>query len=421
MKDFRFDAQIIAARPVHYKTNQVFTDAVMDSVKHSEILSSSLRKMNVNKKETLFMKFKHLPRIAVIAIAIGALLVVSTGAYAAYQLLWPKPEVTVSEPTVSQNGRQEVSLSFAQCGDSRMADRYELKRNATITQDQIAGVVRAQCELQAIGTWAQATFPHDNKMPQTKAGVSYDSVRVSVSMATHIKARGSDSITFTGLKKYGDQPDKTLPITGVTRYIADGRDVKQDAITENDPVVYITSDMTRMTPDADCNEKHCSISGSNFKQELIAVVKLSAPFENYDQFAWQSLTEKLVCMGNENDTCLSGMIGSIDLYENYGLSVTNGTMKEIQGTIKSMSGNSFTVTGSSGTDFTFTMQRDIIGDYNANRSAGYNNQKVTIGSSLRVNYYESKDEHSKNLNATNVSTVGFLLEMVGKADRPNAY
>ena len=110
------------------------------------------------------MKLKHLPKFAIIAIALGALLVCSTGVYAAYKLLWPKPHADVSEMTTSVSGRDEVSIPFSQCGDTTMAQRYELKKNATITPEQIADVVQAQCELQAITSWANATYRQDDRI-----------------------------------------------------------------------------------------------------------------------------------------------------------------------------------------------------------------------------------------------------------------
>lgn len=423
MKDIRFDALIIATRPDTYRIDTSFTDKVMASVGYSEILSAQIRKKGVNKKETLFMKLRHLPKLAIVAIAIGGLLVLSGTAFAAYQLLWPKPTVHVSAPTTSVGGRQEVAISLAQCGDSTLASHYELKSNATITIDEVPSVVKAHCELDAIGTWADATFPHDERFASFNTAKEYDTVQVNTAMATHIKSQTADSITFTGLTKY-NQTDTTFATSAKTRYIADGRDVSAKDITVDDPVVYVTSQVEHMTQSADCSPQHCSTSGKPVSTELVAVIKLSLPFQYYDQFAWQSLTERDNCMGNPNDTCLSGFIGGVDLYQGNVPPITNDgpQMKEIQGVITELNGNSVIIRSSSGTLFTLTTPTDVVASYNTQKAAQYyNNQKVVVGSTLHVTYVENADAHSKTLTAANIQSIMLQTEQVGKSDPVNAY
>jgi len=295
MKLDKFDRKIIAARPDGYHSSTRFTDAVMAKIRNGEILSSSVRNMNVTKKETFMMKFKHLPTFAIIAIIIASTLVVSGGAYAAYQLLWPKPEVRLSEPKTSASGRKEVTISFAQCGKQSLASGYELKKNAPITIDEVPMVVKAHCELDAISTWANKEFPHDDGHQPPEMMKAFDRTMLWTSMATHIKSRNDSTLTFAGLTKY-HQADTVLEATSKTRYIADGHDVAASAITADDPVVYITSEFSHITPDAGCNAMHCSMSSTPAVKTLVAVVKLSQPFQYYDQLAWQSLAERMACM-----------------------------------------------------------------------------------------------------------------------------
>lgn len=422
MKDSRFDALIIAARPKNYQVNANFADTVMAAIYSSEILSSQIRKKGVNKKETLFMKVRHLPKFAVIAIAIGALLVISGTAYATYQLLWPKPHVEVSQPTTSQSGRQQVAISFEQCGADDLASHYELKSNATITIEQVPMVVKARCELNAIGTWADATFPHDDTFASLNTAREYDKVLLSTSMATHIKSSDASSMTFAGLTKY-NQTDTSLAVTSKTRFIANGQDVSAKDITFNDPVMYITSQVTHMTQSADCTPEHCSSSGKPVSTELLAVVKLNLPFEDYDQLAWQSLTEIDTCSGNPNDACLSGFAGAIDLYQGDGtFKNADDSMKEIQGVVTQLNGASTTIRSSSGTLFTIVTPTDVVTTYNAQKAAQYyNNQTVKVGSSLVVHYVESTSEHTHTLNATSLSSVQLQIEIVGKSDPVKAY
>lgn len=422
MKDLLFDARIIAARPVGYKVNTEFTDKVMKSIMSPEILSSQIRRMSVIKKETLFMKLRHLPKLAIVAIALGTLLLLSGTAYAAYQLLWQKPEVQVSKPTTSVSGRHEVAISLAQCGDANLGSRYELKKSATITADEVPMVVKAQCELGVINAWAQTAYPSDDLRARPITNREYDSVHISTSMATHIKSREGSSITFMGLTKY-NQTDTTLQPASSVRYIADGKEVTAGAITENDPIVYITSDKSHMIPSSDCTDQQCSATGTMPTRTLLAVVKLSLPFESYDQYAWQSLAERQTCAGNPEDSCLTGNTGSIDLYQGGATITVNRTvMKEIQGVITSINGKTVTIRSSSGASFAVTTPTDVVNAYNTNKASRYyNGQTVKIGSSLVARYVETESEHSKNLAANSLISLQLQIEIVGKNDPVKSY
>jgi len=419
MKDVRFNALLVAARPKGHRNDDSFTDKVMDLLEPPEILSSAVRSMNVTKKETFMTKIKRLPAFALIAIVIGATLLLSGSAYAAYQLLWQKPEVHVSAPEQSVSGRDEVVILLKQCGDSTLASRYELKKNATITAAQVAGVVQARCELDAIGTWAMNTFPHDERFAPSNAK-EHDSIMLDTSFATHIKSRSHDSITFTGLTKY-NQPDKTYTVNKDTRFVVDGHDVAPEKIGLDDPVVYITTETYRIGDSSNCGQS-CSVSSEFVGTTLHAVVKLSMPFENYDQLAWQSLTERTTCAGNPNDSCLTGFIGGIDLYTGSTTSELGKTeMKEIQGTVTQLDGKSVVIKSSSGSIFTITTPTDVISTYNTHKAGQYNNQAVKIGSTLRVSYVESADQHAKTLHGGMLMSVYLQTETVGKGDLPAAY
>ncbi len=426
MKDTYFDALMAATRPKSYHAKTDFTDRVMTSIRSPEILSSQFRKKSVNKKETLFMKLRHLPKFAIVAIAIGALLVVSGSAFAAYQLLWPKPEVHVSQPTTSASGRKEVAISFAQCGSTTLASHYELKSNATITIDEVPMVLKAHCELDAIGAWADTTFPHDGPGMGIGAGgasmTEHDSTYVNVSLATHVKAKDAQSITFEGLTKY-NQTDTTMTPTSATRYIADGRDVTADGIQVGDAVAYVTSNVAHYTPSSTCNATTCSMTGKPVSSTLVAVVKLDQPFQYYDQLAWQSLSEVTVCSGNPEDTCTAGYGGAIDLYNGNAVFKDKGDqMKEIQGVVTQLNGPSTVIRSTSGTLFTIVTNTDVVSTYNTQKAAQYyNNQVVKIGSTLFVRYVESADQHNHTLYADQLSSFQLSLELVGKSDLPKAY
>ena len=417
MKDLDFDALLLAAKPTSYSANAEFTDTVMQKVQHSEILLSAVRKMDVNKKETFIMKFKHLPRIAIVAIALGALIVVSTGAYAAYQLLWVKPDAHVIESKTSVSGRDEVLLSTSGC-DTTSSTRYELKKGATIGANRISAVVQAHCELQAIEKWAQRSYG-DQAMADLN-GLETDSkpIRQTIvvtSMATHLQTKQGNSLTFAGLDKYG-WPKNTLKADKNVKYIVDGESSTADAIKEGDPVVYVATGNISMTR----NQNGSIDTDNNPDRALVAVIKLSMPFEDYDQFAWQSLSERQTCYGNSNDDCVAGG-ASIDLYMGGGNAGISGNtiMKEIQGNVVGLNGNKTSVRSSSGTIFTVTTPTDVISDYNINKAGRhYNNQKVILGSSISVQYAEDKNAQATEISA---AYMRFQIELVSKGEPVKAY
>ena len=420
MKDHLLDARLTAARPKNHKGDSAFTDKVMANIKSPEILSSAVRNMDVNKKETFIMKFKHLPKFAVVAIGLAVALALSGTAYATYQLLWPNPDASVSKPTTSTSGRTEVSLLFSSCGEAQAPERYELKRDASINKDQIEGVVKAQCELQAINEWAMKTYK------QGKDG-GFGDARTTpvpqVSAATHILTKTDASVTFAGQEKYRTSAT-TLEVSKDVRYIANGMDVAPSNITSNDPVVYVTLSATKQTPKEDCTTDACREFGEyRGVQTLVAIVKLDKPFENYDQFAWQSLTERSVCIGNPNDLCLTGYSGSIDLYSNTqprGLK-KNMMTKEIQGVIAQINGATYTIKSSSGSLYTFTTPTDVVSTFNNHQSADYNNQKIQVGNTLSVSYVENENEHTKKIGVDTLFSVTIKLEVTRKGDAPKLY
>ena len=412
MKYGIFERKLIASRPHDYKTDPSFADAIMEKINNPEILSAHIRSMDVTKKETFMTKLKHLPKLAIVAIVLGALLVISGTAYATYQLFWAKPSVHLEQLTTSTSGREEAVLSTKECGPLT-AQHYELKKGATITADQIPAIVQAQCELKSIGDWAQSTY-QDVSTPQPTDGSPYDETFARVSMATHLQAIQKDSVTFAAIDKYA-MPAQSFSTSAGVKYIVDGKEASASDIHTGDVVAYVVTSKLHLT-----QTKDGSYSGGGMPaQTLVAVVKLSMPFEDYDQLAWQSLSERSPCPGNPDENCVAGG-ASIDLYMGGSSKLPEGTtMKEIQGVVTAFDGRTVSIKSSSGTVYRVTTPTDVITDYNINKAAKYyDNQKVVIGSSIDVNYNEAEDQHATDINA---SYMRFMIELVRKGDPVKAY
>lgn len=411
-KDLYYDGLLISARPHNVAVDAKFTDRVMNTIAPAEIMTTQMRSMNVTKKETFIMKLHHLPKFAVVAIALGALVLLSSTAYATYQLLWGKPSVELNQLTTSQSGREEALLSTKDCGKNS-TQRYELKKNATITADRIAAVVRAQCELKAIDTWAQNIYGQSPLANPGKSS-SYEHTSARVSMATHLKEKQKDSLTFAENTKYG-QPEVSFKTSPTVKYIVNGKEASASDINTGDVVAYVLTSKTQLSQIADGSYNSNGMSQETF----VAVVKLTMPFEDYDQFAWQSLSERQSCNGNPDELCIGGG-ASIDLYMGGGTNGrSGGMMKQIQGVVTEINGKTVSLRASSGKIYRVTTPTDVIRAYNDTKASKYyNNQKVTIGSTLSADYYEAENEHATDVTA---SYLYFMIELVSKGDPVKAY
>lgn len=423
MKDSELEAFIIASRDKHTRSDDTFTNNVMDKITSIEIISPVVRMMSTNKKESFFMKLSHLPKFAIIAIAVGSLVVLSSTAYAAYKLLWEKPEVSLSQPETSASGRDEVSLLFSQCGKDEMPAKYELKKGAPIKPEQIGAVVAAQCELKAINDWAMATYA------QGKDGFFGDARTHEipmVSLARKIKTINSSSVTFAELQGYG-YPEETFDISKDVRYIASGQEVDRGTFKANDIVAYVALSKTVQTPKEQCKTDACRTFGEyRGVNRIVAIVKLDKPLQDYDQRAWQSLTELSPCMGNPSEYCLGGYSGAIDVYmgnprNSSSQSGDRSTTKQIEGTVEAIEGTIFTIKATSGAVYTIKAPKDIIREFNANKSANYNNEKIGIGSTLSIRYLEDKDTHTTTINGDMIEYISFKIEILKKGDPIKPY
>ena len=423
MKDRRLEALIIASCDKSARSNAAFTDSVMKKVTAGEISSPLVRTMSTNKKESFFMKLSHLPKFAIVAIALGSLVVLSGTAYAAYKLLWEQPSVSVSQPETSASGREQVSLLFSRCGKDDMPAKYELKKGAPISADQIATVVTAQCELKAINDWAMATYaqgeggsfgdPRTHEMPM-------------VSLALQIQTVDPGSVTFAQLEGYG-YPAETFETSKEVRYIADGQEVERSSFKPNDIVAYVALSKTVQTPMDQCTTDACREFGEyRGVQRIVALVKLDKPLQDYDQRAWQSLTELSPCMGNPLEYCLGGYSGSIDVYmgdfQNSAPGSDNQVItKQIEGTVTQINGATFTIRATSGALYTINTPLDVIQDFNTNKSVHYNNEKIAIGTTLSITYWEDQGASTKTVPGGTIQRIDFKIEIVSKGDQFRQY
>lgn len=421
-----FTRLLVAARPDRYSVKGDFTDRVMVGIRSSEIFSGHIRRMNVNKKETFIMKLRHLPKLAIIAIAVGGLVVLSGTTYAAYKLLWERPSVTIQEPTTNQFGRTQVIASFKNCTDQSAATTFEIKAGSTLDPSEIGKILQARCELEALREWSGTNKPPRGPNPsmQQTEGTYSQTMRMTSPVASKVV-----SINETSLALIGDQyntPKDPLVMTDKTQYIVDNHESTIDQIQPGDTVLYVF-DVTYDFVTKKTATGYNTSSTAAKEVTITHLVKVDLPFEYYGPGKQNQISKREACMGNPQDSCVQS--AAIDLYENYPtepiLPDSNGEVpfdsREIQGIVIDHNGTTLKIQSSSGRVFILTTPRDIVYDFNRDRSAEYNNVTIQKGDLLMVRYAVDKSSTSLELGPSEIRSVYVALNMIQKGDPIQKY
>jgi hypothetical protein len=427
MKNSSIDFHLATARPKHTQNNVQFTDAVMQKINNNEINTVMIRTMNrTNKKEKFIMKLHKLPMLATLLLAAGMVFALSATSYAIYTILF-QPKVIQQSVSTTSSGRTELAFNIQQCGDTRGRARYELKKNATITESQAKDVIAAQCELELIHKWFNSVTPEKYRpsslqfSTNVKAGEKFTSYNSLHSFAVKVKNNVKGILTITGVGMYGAE-DEILKTAKDTKYVIDGKiQQSSDGIMPGDAISYLSLEEMNGVYPADCTNQHCSISSQAGMTVIPYVVKLSKPYEMYT--ASSSLIELYPCPGNEDSDCRQGNIGSIDLIAQPSVAqdISNIDFKIIDGKLVDIQQNSFTIQASSGKNYTFKTSYNRIADFNRSRLGNYNINPIAVGDSLEVSYYQGKGSTSRAINESEIARVVVLLEMLSKGDPINKF
>ena len=372
------------------------------------------------------MRLRHLPKLAIIALAVGGLIILGGTTYAAYKLLWEQPSVTTQEPTTNQFGRTQVIASFESCANQSAATTFEIKAGSTLDPSEIGKILQARCELEALREWAGTNKPPKGPNPdmQQTEGTYTQTMRMTSPVASKVV-----SITPTSLALTGDQyntPKDPLVLSDKTQYIVDNHASTIDQIHPDDSVLYVYD----ITYDFVTKKTATGYNTSSTSAKAVAVthlVKVDLPFEYYGPSKQNQIAQREACMGNPQDSCVQ--TAAVDLYENYPtdaiLPDSNGELpfdnREIQGIVIDHNDTVLKIQSSSGRVFTLSTPRDIASDFNLNRSAEYNNVTVEKGDMLMVRYAVDKTSTNLELGPSEIRSVYLALNMIQKGDPIQKY
>ena len=280
MKDIIFDTRIIAARP-ECAQNTDFTDRVMAVVSSDEIFSAVIRKTSVTKKETLLMKIRHLPKIAVIALAIGALLLVAGTTYAVVRTVSNLTQVKVNQSGTNEFGREQLTVEFDSCdAQKKEGTTYELKRGSNLSAEDGKKVLQAKCDIDVVTAWIRK----DPRSVEKMGGTDRALFRMVGSLNTADKVR-----SVQNNKLVLERREKALPDN--VRVVENNKVVPLESIKPGDTVLYFIP---------------AQYEGLGESEEIdgMVIFKLPLPVEYYSTEYRSYVHARSACDGNPERTCL---------------------------------------------------------------------------------------------------------------------
>ena len=411
MKD-EFDTKLIAARPPKYAGDSNFTDEVMAKIAKAEILTSHIRKTSVDKKETLFMKLRHLPKFVVVILAICALFVVAGTTYAVVETVKKLNMVTVDSSGKNEFGREQLQVSFDKCEEEKKDGvTYELKQDSGLSAEDGAKVLQARCEIDTVSSWVE----NDEQSKRLQDGV--------YSIPGHLMSffpesvRKIESISETSINFERDE----APFPSSGRVVVDGHVVGRDTLKPGDSVFYFNPSFRAgrgATP-------------ATASPEGVVVFKLVLEKRYYGLDLQSYVKTRSACRENPSLTCLKASnINHVTLIVTrggYAPTIYDGTpQRELQGRVVSYGDNSIVLDVGGGKLYTIHTPRNVIQKYNTSTVYGlaaldtiYSKTdpealKIRAGDILEINYSEKAGEYSIDIPWDHLGTIGLMVERTVK-------
>ncbi|HEY1835703.1 MAG TPA: hypothetical protein VGG13_02680 [Candidatus Saccharimonadales bacterium] len=379
MKKATLEQRLLASRPAD-TTNHAFVTRTMDAVRiarGNETFSDILRTTNATKKEHLFMKLRHLPRFAAISIIIAGLAAVSGTAYAAYQL-WLKPTATVQS---SSHNQALIKLRNCEQYGGNTGLHVVINKSSGLSAAETAKYIQANCEINAVQSWAMATF-------QGKVKAASD-----ILLPYSIQAVQGNAITL-----HDGSALQHIQVNSQTIYAANGALVTKKAIAAGDTVAYVV------------DEKDGAL--------VRAIVKLNLPFKYYSSNSdANAFFVRNTCSGDPQAWCVNA--DSLDVLHS-GEAGANpsatGNWYEIQGALVSHSATAFTIKDTSGVTHIIPTTSNIIATFNAGNT--YGNISINTDDVLDVTYRQPTTANHGVVRANQVESVELLMSKISKQSGP---
>lgn len=404
MKDPILGAYIAAARPEGDSIKNAFTDRVMAEVMSGEIFSAAIRKMSVTKRETLFMKIRHLPKIAIVAIAVGALLLLAGTTYAVVRTVSNLSHVKVNKAGTNEFGREQLTVEFDSCDEQKKeGTTYELKRGSNLSLEDGEKVLQAKCDIDIITSWIQ----NDPQSLEKMGGSDRALFRMVGSLNT------ADTVkSIQGKKLTLERREKVLPDN--VRVVENNKVVPLESVKPGDTVLYFIP--------AQYGDEY-----NTEETDGMVIFKLPLPAKYYGIDYRSYVHARSACDGNPERTCLqSNGINHTILTVAHGgtLPVMNDSRapRTVQGRVVSYDANSIQLDVGRGVIYTIQTPNNIIKYYNQTTVYGLasfdgiyaktspEDLKIKFGDNLDIYYLEPASEFSSTLSWNQITTIGLMVE-----------
>ena len=406
----KLEHKIIASRPAETTPNSSFTESVMAGIEQR-------RKPQRNR----FIKLLYAsPAFAALAGILTFVVLTSTAYAIAY--VWPLLSIQVGQPTKTTSGRQAVEVFGNDCPDISNK-KYELKKTAPFGVEKVPSIIKAECNLNAISQWADATYPkytlratHELGQPDMTPGAVVTTKMLSPPLAQKIISIDATKVTIGGADE--SKPSLSLTITPSTKFIVDHQYRQLHDLKKGDAIAYISLITSVARNNDDCTPESCGNTPISQSEELLALVKLDMPYEDYGKFG--SLSELMACSSNTKDYCHTGNTASFEIYTNYDVGNTPDTSvqyAQIEGTIQSSVPSKLVIKTSSGRIVTISSTSDFVAGFNASRGANY--QDVHVGDTVQITYLQHKSSPSDTIEQARIMSINVLIEINSKADLDN--
>ncbi len=409
MKDTVFDARLVAARPTGAGSeDSEFTDKVMARVRSAEIFSNAVRKTSVTKKETLFMKIRHLPKIAIAALAAGALLLVAGTTYAVVKTVSDLTQVKVNQSGTNEFGREQLTVEFDSCDEQKKeGTTYELKRGSDLSAEDGKKVLQAKCDIDVVTSWIR----NDRQSLEKMGGTDRALFRMVGSLNTADTVKGIQDKNLVLERRA-----RTLPNN--VRVVEGSKVVPLESVKPGDTVLYFIP--------AQYGDQY-----NTEETDGMVIFKLSLPAKYYSLDYQSYVNARSACDGNPERICLqSNGINQTTLIVTSGGGLPSmsdpRSQKTIQGRVVSYDATSIKLDAGKGVIYIVQTPRNIVDQYNQDRVYGLasfdsiyaktspEDLKIKVGDSLSIYYLEAANESSLNLSWSQISTIGLMVERTVK-------
>ena len=403
----KLEHKIITSRPDDTVPNSQFTNAVIQGIK----------KRQKPPRNRLLSLLYASPAFAALA-GIMTLFVLAGTAYA-ISYAWPLLNLQVSKPTTTSSGRQAVEVFGNACPDISNK-KYELKKVSPFGIEKVPDIIKAECNLNAISRWADTTYPkytlradHESWNPDMTPGAIVTTKMLNTPLAQKIISIDATKITIGDVDE--SKPSLNLAITPSTKFIVDHQYKQAHDLKKGDAVAYISLITSAVRNNDDCTPESCGNTPISQSEELLAIVKLDMPYEDYGKFG--SLSELMRCSVNKDDYCHTGNASSFELYTNYNLGhATDASLQyaQIEGSIQSSSPTRLVIKTSSGRIVTVNTTSDLVASFNANRGPYY--ADVKIGDTIQITYFQRGLSVRTDIDEKTIMNINVLVEINSKAD-----